>query len=132
MSSTSPSSPKTAKDPKAAATANPAATSATTDVASFPVQLVGDARSRIESAARDTWNWSTDVAGQVRVQVDQLVQAAREQTAKWNQIGRERAGDVRGRVQPVVEQVQSHTQRVVDVSVERAKSLVARDNATSV
>jgi len=45
-----------------------------------------------------------------------------------SQQSRERVGDVRGRVQPVIEQVQSQAQRVVDASVGRAKKAVSRSN----
>ena len=47
------------------ATEPTAATTSAQSAPAYPVQLVGDVRTKVGAVVRDTWTWSTDVAGQV-------------------------------------------------------------------
>ncbi|MEI8001840.1 MAG: hypothetical protein WCI50_10855 [Actinomycetes bacterium] len=99
--------------------------------------LTDDVRARVATIARDVVADATDlgaqvadlvsvVAGRVRTDLRTAGQVGLDRATKARDLGVERAGDARGRVQPVVEQVQSQASRVVGAGLDRAKALVGR------
>ena len=88
--------------------------------------FVTEVRTRMEGIARDVVAHTVSVAGQVGELAGVTAERVRTELTQARDAGRDRFGDVRGRVQPVVEQVQSQATRVAGAGIERVRGLVGR------
>ncbi len=109
-----------------ATTDTTAETTAGTATEAPEAPFVAEVRTRVEAIARDVVAHTTSVAVQVGDLAGVTAERVRSELTSVRDGGRERLGDARGRVQPVVEQVQARATHFVGAGIERARTLVGR------